>query len=84
MSPLNQNSQKPHNDQKGKLNSYVLFSGIAIQMVVIICVGTFSGVKLDDYYPNDHNLFTLCFSLGSVILSIIFVIRRIIAASKES
>lgn len=52
-------------------------------MFAIIAVGTFIGVKLDENYPNEHNLYTLILTLGSVIMSIVYVIRRIIAASKD-
>jgi len=84
MSQLNQDKQKPLKDQKDRLNSYARFSGLVIQMVAIICVGTYIGIKLDENYPNDNNLFTLGFTLGFVIISIVFVIRRIIAASKAN
>jgi hypothetical protein len=53
-------------------------------MFAIIAVGTFIGVKLDENYPNEHNLYTLIFTLGSVIMSIVYVIRRIIAGSKDN
>ncbi|PTM06951.1 MAG: hypothetical protein DA407_11065 [Bacteroidetes bacterium] len=53
-------------------------------MFAIIGIGTFIGVKLDESYPNKHNLYTLILSLSSVILSIVYVIRRIIASSKEN
>ncbi|MCD2258211.1 AtpZ/AtpI family protein [Psychroserpens sp. XSD401] len=52
-------------------------------MFAIIAVGTFIGYKLDEHYPNTHNLYTLAGSLLSVILSIVYIIRRIIAISKE-
>ncbi|MBV7269192.1 AtpZ/AtpI family protein [Winogradskyella luteola] len=88
MNQPNQNNQnnksKPDKDQKDKLNTYARFSGIVVQMVVIICVGTFIGLKLDERFPNENNLYTLFFTLGFVIASIVFVIRRIIAASKDS
>ncbi len=74
---------KPLRDQKDKLNSYARFSGIAIQMFAIIGIGTFIGVKLDEKYPNEHNLYTVILSLTSVIMSIVYVIRRIIAGSKD-
>jgi hypothetical protein len=67
-SKRNQHNQ-PRQDQKDKLNSYARFSGIAIQMFVIIGLGTFIGVSL---------------TLGSVVMSIIYVIRRIIVASKDN
>lgn len=80
------NSNNKHQKQQDKdtqLNSYARFSGIAFQMIAIIAVGTFIGVKLDEKYPNKNNLFTLTFTLSSVIISIVYVIRRIIAGSKE-
>jgi len=53
-------------------------------MMAIIGIGTFAGVKLDDSFPNQHDLYTIILSLSSVIISIVFVIRRIIAISKDS
>ncbi|WP_367277959.1 AtpZ/AtpI family protein [Winogradskyella sp.] len=79
----NQNSKLPKN-QKDRLNSYARFSGIAIQMFAIIGIGSYAGVKLDEAYPNKHNLYTVILSLLSVVISIVFVIRRIIAASKDN
>ena len=60
-----------------------ILSAIGVQMAAIIAVGTFVGVKLDEKYPNDTNLFTLILTLLSVILSISFVIRRVISVSKD-
>lgn len=72
--------QKPKTN-KNNLNFYARFSSIAIQMLVIIGIGTFIGVKLDEYFPNDYKLYTMILSLTSVILSMVYVIRRIIASS---
>lgn len=81
---MNQQDQhKTPKAQKERHNSYARFSGIAIQMFAIIATGTFVGVKLDEKFPNNHNLYTLVLSLLAVIASIIYVIRRIIAISKE-
>jgi len=52
-------------------------------MLAIIIAGTFIGVKLDENFPNEHDLYTLALSLSSVIIAIIYVIRRIIAVSKK-
>ncbi|MGJ8591409.1 MAG: AtpZ/AtpI family protein [Aquaticitalea sp.] len=72
------------NEKKGNpLNSsYAKYSGIAIQMFAIIGIGSFIGVKLDEHYNNDGNLWTIILSLSSTILAIVYVIRRIIANSK--
>lgn len=79
-------SKNDHNqfkEQKDKLNSYARFSGLAIQMFAIIGIGTFIGVKLDEWYPNDSNWFTIGLALFSVLGAIFYVIKRIIAGSKE-
>ena len=60
-----------------------ILSAIGVQMAAIIAVGTFVGVTLDEKHPNDTNIFTLIGSLFSVILSIYFVIRRVISVSKD-
>ncbi len=72
-----------HKKKSNQLNSYARFSGLVIQMAAIIGVGTFIGIKLDDKFPNEHNLYTLILSLAAVIVSIYYVIRQIIAASKD-
>lgn len=77
------NNNKQVKDQKNRLNSYARLSGLVIQMIAIIGVGTFAGIKLDEAYPNKKNLCTLGLTLAGVILSIVYVIRRIIASSKE-
>lgn len=76
------NKSKDQKEDK-QLNSFARFSGIAFQMFAIIAVGTYIGFKLDENYPNKHNLYTLAGSLSSVILSIIYIIKRIIEASKD-
>ena len=69
--------------QKERLNTYAKYSGIAIQMATIIVIGTFAGIRLDEKYPNKYSLYSIIFSFSSVIVAIIFVIRRIIASSKN-
>jgi len=73
--------QKP--SQKKPLKNYARFSGIAIQMLAIIGIGTFIGTKIDENYPNKHNIFTALLSLTSVVLATFITVRRIITASKE-
>ena len=63
--------------------AYARYSSIGIQMLAIIGLGTFAGVKLDEKYPNKNNLFTVVFSLSSVLIAIFYVVKRIIAIAKE-
>jgi len=51
-------------------------------MFAIIGIGSFAGVKLDEHFNNDGNLWAIILSLSSTILAIVYVIRRIIANSK--
>jgi F0F1-type ATP synthase assembly protein I len=76
----NQNPKK----QNSQLNSYARFSSIAIQMFAIIAIGAFGGIKLDEYFQNKNDLFTIITSLLSVIISILYVVRSIISSSKDN
>ena len=69
--------------KESSLNSYAKYSAIAFQMFAIIGVGSFVGVKIDTFYGNENKLWTIILSLCSTILAVIFVIRRIIANSKD-
>ncbi|MGB3150846.1 MAG: AtpZ/AtpI family protein [Maribacter sp.] len=73
--------QKP---RKGRnLNSYARYTGVVFQMMAIIVVGTFIGIKLDEKFPNENNWFTISLAFSAVILSVIVVIRNVNAASKK-
>lgn len=81
---MEDNDHSNKNEKKGsQLNSYARYSGLVIQMMAVIGVGTFIGVKLDEKFPNEHNLCTIGLSLASVIGSMVLVIRQIISNSKE-
>ena len=79
MSHKNQAQKK-----KKQLNNYARFSGIAFQMIAIIAIGAISGLKLDAKYPNKYGIYSIALSFTSVIIAIVFVIRRIIAYSKDN
>lgn len=73
--------QKP---RKGRnFNSYARYTGVVFQMMAIIVVGTFIGIKLDEKFPNENNWFTISLAFSAVILSVIVVIRNVNAASKK-
>lgn len=59
-----------------RLNAYAKFSSIAFQMIVIIGLGTYVGLKLDEKYPNNLSLFTIALSLISVIITMFYVIKQ--------
>ncbi|MCD6178801.1 MAG: AtpZ/AtpI family protein [Bacteroidales bacterium] len=66
------------NKPKKDLNAYVKYSGLALQMGVIIGVGMFGGVQLDKLTSWQFPLFTLILSLASVALAIYIAIKDFI------
>jgi len=70
--------------QKRPLNKYVHFSGVAFQMIVIIVLGTFAGIKLDEVFPNKNQLFTIILSLIAVAISMYYVIKQVSNTSNKS
>jgi F0F1-type ATP synthase assembly protein I len=70
--------QKPKNPQPNSLNNYAKYSGLAIQMGVIIGGGCYGGVKLDEYFKNITPVFTIILSLLSIVLAMYVVLKDFI------
>ena len=69
-------NEPSQNSKKKPLNSYAQYSAMGFQMVAIILLGTYAGIKLDKYLELEKTpVFTISFSLFSVILSIYFVAK---------
>ena len=64
--------------KKKPLNQFFKFSNIALQMGIIIGVGAYAGVKLDEYLQKEFPLFTLLFSLFAVFSALYYVIKEVI------
>jgi len=69
---------KDSKDNKNNMNSYAKYSSLAFQMVAIIMIGVFGGLKLDQFLNLKFPLFTLVLSLLSVILAIYYAIKDFI------
>ena len=65
------------------LNSYVKFSGMAIQMGVTIALGAWCGSKLDDKFETSSRPYTIILSLLAISISLYLVIREVINMQKE-
>jgi choline-glycine betaine transporter len=52
-------------------------------MIVIILLGTYGGIKLDEKYPNEYSIFTVICSLLSVGIAMYFVIKQVTDFSKK-
>ena len=70
-------------DKKGGINKYARYSGMGIQMAVIIGFFSWLGVYLDKQQNPPGTLYTVCLSLGGVAIALYLVIREVIKMSKD-
>lgn len=73
-----QNSDPENDDQNGKgINNYAKYSGIAFQMIAIICVFSYAGYRIDKAAGHTTQWVTAIFSLIGVFLSMYIIIRSL-------
>lgn len=75
------NQKKPQNSNEGGLSDYARYSGIVIEMIVIILGTTFGGVKLDKL-AETKPLFTVILSLLGVAAAMYILIKGFSKKSK--
>jgi F0F1-type ATP synthase assembly protein I len=68
---------------KPPMNSYMRFSSVGIQMGVVIFVGVWGGMKLDQKMGNTNQLWTVICSLLGVFLGLYFVLKEVLKFSKS-
>lgn len=73
----------PIDNNKKKINKYIRFSSIGIQMGATIGGLAFLGVWLDGKYNPGGSAYTLCLTLFGVAASMYLVIKEVINMSKE-
>jgi ATP synthase protein I len=56
-------------------NQYIKYSSIGFQMIGIIGVFTYAGIKLDQYQQNKTPIYTGLLSLLGVIISLYVIIK---------
>ncbi|MCF8228044.1 MAG: AtpZ/AtpI family protein [Bacteroidales bacterium] len=74
--------KKKEDPNKKLLENYARYTSIAFQMIVIILLGVFGGIKLDEWVDWDFPVFTVILSILSVILAIYYVTRDLIKWKK--
>ncbi len=70
--------QQQQKKQPKPLNAYAKYSGLAVQMAVVIGGGSYGGVKLDEYYQNQTPIFTIILSLVSIAIAMYLVLKDFI------
>lgn len=74
---------KKINEKKKSLKNYAKYTSIAFQMLTIILLGVFGGIKLDEWLNLKFPAFTLILTLLSVILAIYYVIKDLLKNNKK-
>ncbi|MBR4917731.1 MAG: AtpZ/AtpI family protein [Bacteroidales bacterium] len=62
--------------KKTPLHSYAYYSNMAVEMGVIIALGVFGGIKMDNWL-NTSPLFTVVLSLMGVAISMYVMIKTL-------
>ena len=62
-------SNDPHDEQRQRVHNYMKYSGMAIQMGVIILVGVYAGKWLDEYFETAPYL-TVALALFSIFAAL--------------
>jgi len=75
---MQKNQKKKLAKNKRQLNDYVKYSTIAFQMIAIVLIGVFGGIKLDEVIAIDFPVFTFVFSILSVIFAVYYAIKDLI------
>ena len=62
---------------KGRLDTWIKFSNIGLQMAVIIGGMAYLGIWLDGKYPNRYSAYTIICSLFGVFAALYNVFRQV-------
>ena len=68
----------PLKKKKKYLASYAKYSSIGFQMLAIILIGVFGGIKLDQWLEMGAPVFTIILSILSVILAIYYAVKDLV------
>jgi F0F1-type ATP synthase assembly protein I len=65
-------------EKRSKLQNYAKYSNLAFSMIMIILIGVFGGVKLDEWLAMKFPVFTVVLSISAVFLAIYYAIKDFI------
>jgi F0F1-type ATP synthase assembly protein I len=70
--------------KKNQLSNYAKYSSMAFQMGIIVFGGSYGGVLLDRYLDWNFPVFTITFSILSVIIAVYFFIKDLLKSDGNS
>jgi hypothetical protein len=71
-------SQQKNKKQNNKLNNFAKYSGLGFEMLGIIFLGTWAGVKLDERSAMEFPLWTVILSLFSVFAALYLTLKNLL------
>ncbi len=71
-------SHKPNlNKDTNQSKAYIKYSGLAFQILAFIFLGTWGGMKIDQWLSLKVPLFTIAFSMLALIGSLIYLVKSL-------
>lgn len=71
-------------DSKKKVNTYLKFSSIGLQMGILVAAAAFGGQWLDEKQGNETPIWTIVLILISIFASLYQIIREVIKMGKNN
>ena len=69
--------------KREKVNTFAKFSGIGIQMAVLIVAGVFLGQYLDNKFQFETPWMTVLFSLIGVFIGLYLVLKEVMSIKED-
>ncbi len=84
--PSENKSKKGKNDSQGRsgLDDYLKYTGLGFQMLAVIGIFTWVGIKLDERSTSDTSIYTAILALLGVIVGTYIVLKEFIHRKDDS
>ena len=69
---------KSSSNNKKQLTGVIKYSGLAFQMIVVILLVLYGGMKLDQYLEREFPLFTILGAILGVFFSLYFALKDLL------
>ncbi|HIA36666.1 MAG TPA: AtpZ/AtpI family protein [Flavobacteriales bacterium] len=64
--------------RKNPLNNYAKYSALGFQMMAIILLSLFAGIKADEYLNMEFPLFTLILTIAGLAASLYYLFKQVL------
>ena len=82
--PSQSNNKEDDSQGRSGMNDYMKYAGMGFQMLAIIGIFTWAGIKLDHRSGSDKQIYTAILSLLGVIIGIYTVLKDFIHKDDSS